>query len=168
MDRTLDPPAPQPAPQPALPLVLDGDTDIILGRDFSHPPALVWRGLTKPVLIRQWMGIEGCPMTQCEMDLRAGGAFRFEWAGADGSSFFFHGPILTVDAPRRMTHVEHFSQDPSYRTECTTDLVAWGEGTRMTLTMRYATAKARAAAIASGMTDGMAETYGKLEALLAG
>ncbi len=158
MNKTLDP--------TALHLVLDGDTDIIIRRDFSHPPALVWRGLTEPALIRKWMGIEDYPMVQCQMDLRPGGSFRFEWAGADGSSFFFHGPILTVDAPRHMTHAEHFSRDPSYRTDCTTDLVAQGSGTRMTLRMRYATAEARAAAIASGMTDGMEETYGKLEAVL--
>lgn len=151
----------------ALQLALDGDTDIIIRRDFSHPPARVWRGLTEPALIRKWMGIEAYPMTHCEMDLRPGGSFRFDWAAADGSSFGFHGPILIVEAPRHMVHVEHFSRDPSYRTHCTTDLEPRGSGTRMTLRMHYDTAEARAAAIATGMTDGMEETYGKLEALLA-
>ena len=65
-----------------------------------------------------------------------------------------------------MTHVEHFSGDASYHVEITTDLVARGTGTRMTMVMRYANAEARAAAIANGFTDGLDEVYGRLEALL--
>jgi uncharacterized protein YndB with AHSA1/START domain len=40
-----------------LQLVLDGDTDILIRRDFNHPPAKVWRGLTDPALIPYgWKG----------------------------------------------------------------------------------------------------------------
>ncbi len=39
-----------------LQVALDGETDIIVRRDFTHPPARVWRALTEPALIRQWMG----------------------------------------------------------------------------------------------------------------
>jgi uncharacterized protein YndB with AHSA1/START domain len=139
-----------------LQLVLDGDTDIIVRRDFSHPPARVWRALTEPALIRAWMG----EMKRCEMDLRPGGSFIYEW-----EEFSFSGPILAVDAPHHMTHVEHFSNDPSYHAEIRTDLAARGTGTRMTMLMRYANSEARAAAIASGMTDGLDDVYDKLEAL---
>lgn len=52
------------------------------------------------------------------------------------------------------------------RVKIITDLVARGTGTRMTMVMRYANAEARTAAIAIGMTDGLDEVYGKLEALL--
>lgn len=64
-----------------------------------------------------------------------------------------------------MTH-EYFNGDTSSGQEIITDLVARGAGTRMTQVMRYANAEARAAAIAIGMTDGLDEVYGKLEALL--
>jgi uncharacterized protein YndB with AHSA1/START domain len=140
-----------------LQLVLDGETDIIVRRDFTHPPARVWRALTEPALIQQWLG----EMKRCEMDLRPGGSFRYEW-----DEFFFSGPILAVDAPHHMTQVEHFSGDASYHATITTDLVARGTGTRMTHVMRYANAEARAAAIAFGFTDGMDEVYGRLETLL--
>lgn len=145
--------------------VLDGDTDIIIRRDFSHPPAKVWRALTEPALIRQWMAVDGFPMTRCEIDPREGGSFHYEWAGPDGSSFFFSGPVVTVDAPHHMTHVEHFNGDPAMAARITTDLVANGDGTRMTMVMRYDSAEARAAAIATGMTDGMDQVYAKLDAL---
>jgi uncharacterized protein YndB with AHSA1/START domain len=64
-----------------------------------------------------------------------------------------------------MTHVEYFNGDTSSGATITTDLTARGSGTRMTMVMRYANAEARAAAIATGMTDGMEEVYAKLDAL---
>ena len=147
-----------------LQTVLDGDTDIILRRDFSHSPAKVWRALTEPALIRQWMAVEGHPMTRCDFDPRPGGTFHFEWEGPDGNSFFA-GPVLDVRAPHHITHVEHFNGDPAMAARITTDLAATGTGTRMTMVMRYENAEARAAAIASGMTDGMDEVYARLDGL---
>jgi uncharacterized protein YndB with AHSA1/START domain len=140
-----------------LHLALVGETDITIRRDFTHPPARVWRALTEPALIPQWLG----GMKRCEMDARPGGAFRYEW-----DEFFFSGHILAVDAPHHMTHVEHFSGDAFYQVEITTDLAVRGKGTRMTTVMRYANAESRTAAIANGFTDGLEDVYGKLEALL--
>jgi uncharacterized protein YndB with AHSA1/START domain len=142
-----------------LQLTLDGETDIIVRRDFTHPPARVWRALTEPALIRRWMSSKD-DMTRCEMDLRPGGSFHYEWP-----EFFFSGPILAVDAPHRMVHVEHFNGDTSSGPTIMTDLVTRGTGTRMTMVMRYANAEARAAAIDLGFTDGLDDVFGRLEAL---
>jgi uncharacterized protein YndB with AHSA1/START domain len=148
-----------------LQTVLDGDTDIRLRRDFAHPPAKVWRALTEPQLIRQWMAVEGHPMTRCEFDPRPGGSFHFEWQGPDGTSFFFSGPVVEVREPHHITHIEHFNGDPAMAAHITTDLAPQGSGTRMTMVMRYDSAEARAAAIATGMTDGMDEVYARLDAM---
>lgn len=151
-----------------LQTVLDGDTDILLRRDFPHPPAKVWRALTEPALIRQWMAVQDHPMTRCEFDPRPGGSFHFEWAGPDGNSFFFSGPVIAVDPPHHITHIEYFNGDTTSGARITTDLAPQGSGTRMTMVMRYESAEARAAAIATGMTDGMEEVYGKLDAMAIG
>lgn len=148
-----------------LQTVLDGDTDILLRRDFAHPPAKVWRALTEPALIRQWMAVQDHPMTRCEFDPRPGGSFHFEWAGPDGNSFFFSGPVVAVDPPHHITHIEYFNGDTTSGARITTDLAPQGSGARMTMVMRYDSAEARAAAIATGMTDGMEEVYGKLDAM---
>lgn len=145
-----------------LQLGLDGETDIILRRDFSHPPAKVWRALTEPALVLQWMASRNA-MIRCEIDLRPGGSFHYEW-----DDFFFSGPILAVDAPHHMTHVEYFNGDKALEQKVITDLAPCGTGTRMTMVMRYANAEARAAAIATGMADGMEEVYARLEALQIG
>lgn len=151
MNMTLDP--------AKLELVLDGETDVVMHRDFSHPLALVWRALTEPELIRKWMSSQD-DMTCCEMDLRPGGSFRYEWP-----QFFFSGPILEVDAPHHMVHVEHFNGDTSSGPTITTDLAVHGTGTRSTMVMRYANAEAREAAIKAGFTDSFDEVFGRLEAL---
>lgn len=136
---------------------LDGDTDVILRRSFSHPPAKVWRALTEPALIRQWLSPG---LTGALMDARPGGSFRYDWP-----DFFFSGPILEADPPHRMVHIEHFNGDTSQGPTVTTTLVPDGSGTRMTVIMRYADATARATAIEQGFTDGIADVYGQIETL---
>lgn len=148
-----------------LQVVQDGETDIIVRRSFSHPPASVWRAMTDPALIPKWMASMD-PMTQCEMDLRPGGSFYYQYGETEGRSFYFSGPILAVEAPHHLSFVEYFNGDTSAGTTVTTDLVAQGSGTRMTIVMRFASAEARAAGIDSGMTDGFDDVYDKLETLL--
>lgn len=138
-------------------LTFDGDTDVTIRRSFSHPPAKVWRALTEPSLIRQWLSPD---LTGCEMDARPGGSFRYDWP-----EFFFSGPVLEVSAPHRMVHVEHFNGDTTQGPTVTTTLTADRPGTRMTVVMRYKDAAARAKAIEQGFTDGISEVYARIEDL---
>ena len=58
------------------------DREIAMTRVFDAPRSLVYEGITKPDLVRQWLtGPPGWSMPVCEMDLRVGGAYRFQWAG---------------------------------------------------------------------------------------
>jgi uncharacterized protein YndB with AHSA1/START domain len=136
-------------------LSLDGDTDVVIRRRFSHPPARVWRALTEPALLRQWLSPD---LTACEIDARPGGAFRYDWP-----EFFFSGPILEADPPHRMVHVEHFNGDTTQGPTVTTTLVPDSTGTGMTVVMRYADAQSRATAIEQGFTDGIDRVYGRIE-----
>lgn len=138
-------------------LTLDGETDVVIRRHFSHPPARVWRALTEPALIRQWLSPD---LTDCQMDARSGGSFRYDWP-----EFFFSGPILEATPPHRMVHVEHFNGDTTEGPTVTTTLSAEAQGTRMTVVMRYRDAAARATAIEQGFTDGIADVYGRIENL---
>ncbi len=138
-------------------LSLDGDTDVVIRRSFSHPPARVWRALTEPALIRQWLSPD---LTRCEMDARPGGSFHYDWP-----EFFFSGPVLEAEAPHHMVHVEHFNGDTTQGPTVTTTLTPDGSGTRMTVVMRYKDAEARATAIEQGFTDGIDQVYGRIEDL---
>jgi uncharacterized protein YndB with AHSA1/START domain len=140
-------------------LCLDGETDVIVRRDFSHPPAQVWRALTEPALLRQWLAPRDA-MTGCQMDARPGGSFRYDWP-----EFYFSGPILQARAPYHLVLVEHFNGDMSNGPTVTTTLAAQGSGTRMTVVMRYRDAAARATAIEQGFTDGLDQVYARIEDL---
>ena len=105
----------------ATQLALDGDTDMVIRRRFSHPPAQVWRALTEPALIRQWLSPD---LTDCRMDSRPGGSFRYDWP-----EFFFSGPVLDARAPHHMVLVEHFNGDTSHGPTVTTSLAPDGSGT---------------------------------------
>jgi uncharacterized protein YndB with AHSA1/START domain len=138
-------------------LVLDGETDVVVCRSFSHPPAKVWRAITEPALIRQWLSPD---LTTCQMDARPGGSFHYSWP-----EFFFSGPVQEADPPHRLVLVEHFNGDTSQGPTVSTTLAPEGAGTRMTVVMRYRDSKARAAAIEQGFTDGLSEVYGRIEDL---
>jgi uncharacterized protein YndB with AHSA1/START domain len=142
---------------PAAQFSLDGDTDVVIRRSFSHRPARVWRALTEPALIRQWLSPD---LTHCRMDARPGGSFRYDWP-----EFFFSGPVLDARAPEHMVHVEHFNGDTAQGPTVTTTLAAEGRGTRMTVVMRYQDAAARATAIEQGFTDGIDQVYARIEEL---
>jgi uncharacterized protein YndB with AHSA1/START domain len=147
---------------------LQGDTDVIVKRDFKAPPGHVWRALTTPDLMKQWMLAHDWQMTVCEIDLREGGSFEWRWTGPDGSSMGFSGPYLKVEPHRRIVHREMFNGDPSSGCDVTTIFEAVPHGTRLTITISYASAEAREAALATGMTDGMEVTYRNLDGLLPG
>jgi uncharacterized protein YndB with AHSA1/START domain len=143
-------------------LVLDGQTDIIIRRSFGSAPDKVWHALTDADLIPHWMALRD-PMIACQIDLRSGGSFRYDWA-----AFAFWGSILAVDAPHHMTHIEYFSADATYCVTVTTDLLpdATG-GTMMKMVKHYPTNVERAAAIENDMTDGLADVFAMLDVISA-
>ena len=145
-----------------------GAAELTVTRSFAAPPERVWRALTTPALLQQWMWAYDWPMTECRMDLRPGGSFLYRYTNRDsGESFHFEGPILEVEAPHRMLHIERFNGDSGAEATVETRLIPAAAGTRMVMTMRYATAEALEQAMATGMTDGMDITYAKLDGLLA-
>lgn len=136
---------------------MDGDTDILFRHHVSHPPATVWRALTEPALIRQWLAPD---LTGCRMDARPGGSFRHDWP-----DYFFSAPVLAADPPHRMVHVEHFNGDTSRGPTVTSTLAPEASGTRMTVILRHPDAASRAEAIAQGFTDGLAMVYARIQDL---
>jgi uncharacterized protein YndB with AHSA1/START domain len=73
-----------------------------------------------------------------------------------------------VEAPRCLIHTETFDADwtggETTVTQTLTEIAP--QTTRLAMTVRYSTAAARAAAVASGMLPGMEDAYAKLDTLL--
>ena len=72
-----------------LTLTTPSDREIAMTRVFAAPRRLVFDALTKPELVRRWLlGPPGWSMPVCDIDLRVGGTYRYEWRHSDGTARF--------------------------------------------------------------------------------
>ena len=60
------------------------DLEISLTRDFNAPRELVFDAFTKPDLLRRWHTGDGAVMEICDVNLRAGGSYRYVWKMSQG------------------------------------------------------------------------------------
>ena len=58
------------------------EREIVVTRTFNGPARIVFEAWTKPELFRQWWVPKsmGMSLLSCEMDVRVGGRYRFEFA----------------------------------------------------------------------------------------
>ena len=144
------------------------DTEILITRSFNAPREAVWDCHTKPELVRRWMlGPAGWTMPVCEIDLRVGGKYRYEWAHAEGRTMGMGGEFRDVQAPRRLVSTEMF--DDNWTGGETLNTLEFSEKNGKTTSMmlvRYASKEARDGALKTGMTDGMEIGYQRVDALL--
>lgn len=139
-------------------------------RRFSASVASVFKALTTPDLVQQWLtGPPGMTMPICEIDLRVGGRFRYVWQRPDGKEMGMGGEFKELSPPNRIVHTELFDEDwTGGETVVTTTLAEQDGGTLLTCTVRYSSRSARDAALRTGMGDGVANSYAQLDTLLAG
>jgi uncharacterized protein YndB with AHSA1/START domain len=142
------------------------DWEIVLTRVFDAPRRLVWDAFTKPELLRRWFGPRGWSLVVCEVDLRAGGSFRFVLRSPDGRDMGMRGVYREIVPPERLVHMESFDDYPD-ESQVTTVMVEQGGKTTLTVTVLYPSQEIRDAVIKSGMEHGAAESYDKLAELLA-
>jgi uncharacterized protein YndB with AHSA1/START domain len=143
------------------------DTHVRITRLVEGPRDLVWRAYTEPELIRQWMlGPDGWEMTECEVGLTAGDRYRNSWApvgDTEGEPFGFEGEMLVVDAPRRAVQLERMQGTDG--PDILNDVTFYEEDgvTLVTVIMEFPDVGTRDMILATGMADGMEESYQRLE-----
>jgi uncharacterized protein YndB with AHSA1/START domain len=146
-----------------------GDSELSFSRDFDAPRVLVFEALTEPALLQRWLlGPGGWTMPVCEVDLRPGGKFRYVWR--KGSvDMGMKGAFREIVPPERIVHTEIFDEDWTGGESVVTTTLREANGrTTLSVTVRYASAAAREAALKTGMVDGMSSTYDRLAEVLAG
>ncbi|WP_029042142.1 SRPBCC domain-containing protein [Cucumibacter marinus] len=156
---------------PSVAVTTPTPRSIEIKRDFAAPPTLVFDAHTKPELVRQWLlGPDGWTMPVCDIDLRVGGEYRYVWRRAtSGDEMGLSGRFTAIEAPHLTRGVELFDEDwTGGEAEAETRFDAIDTGTRMTLTITYASEEARDGAAASGMADGLEAGYARLDAVLEG
>ena len=153
---------------------------LTITRRFRAPPARVFAAHVEPALIRRWcLGPPCWSMPSCVNDARPGGHFRWDWAGDDGGAFHATGTYEVVEPPQdgrpgRIVHVERMhlgpdGPDPTPDNHVVTTFAPDGPaatpGTLLTVVMRVDSPETLEAMVATGMTEGMEQSYARIDAL---
>jgi len=143
------------------------DREVAIARVFNAPRRLVFEAWTNPQYVPRWMlGPEGWTMPVCEIDLRPGGSWHFVWRRENGTEMDMRGEYREVNPPERLVSTERWGADWP-ETVNTLVLTEANGKTTATLTILYPSKEARDRATATGMKDGVAMSYDRLERFLA-
>jgi uncharacterized protein YndB with AHSA1/START domain/uncharacterized protein YciI len=102
--------------------------------EIAAPPERVFEALTSSEELVKWWGSDDTYRThKWTADLRAGGHWRAEGRGADGSPFSVEGDFLEIDPPRKLVQTWTAPWDGGNTTTITYRLEPIEGGTRVTL-----------------------------------
>jgi uncharacterized protein YndB with AHSA1/START domain len=152
-----------------LQITTPSDRELAMTRSFDAPRSLVFDAWTKPELLKRWLGVRGgWTFAVCEVDLKVGGKYRYVWRGPSGAEMGMGGVFREVVKPERLVATEKFDES-WYEGDAvdTTTFVERGGKTTVTTTVLYASKAVRDAVLKSPMETGVAESYDKLDEVLA-
>jgi uncharacterized protein YndB with AHSA1/START domain len=151
-----------------LSVSLPSPTELVLTRQFDAPRDLVWRAFTERDLVAQWWGQRNSTTIIDKLEARPGGGWRFRQQMEDGTEHAFRGEFLEIQPPERI--VWTFEYEPMAG-HIVTDAVTFTEPepgkTLITVLSTFASQEDRDGMLQSGMEAGAAESYDRLEELLA-
>jgi len=144
------------------------DREIRMTRLFNAPRQLVFEAMNKPEHVKRWWGLldEHHSVVTCEIDFRPGGAWRYVGRGPQGD-YAFYGEYREINAPERVVFTEIFEPFPDAVSVVTSLLTEEGGKTRLTLTAAYPSLEVRDTVLSTGMEQGAAISYDRLEDVVA-
>ena len=109
---------------------------VVLRRVFRAPPTLVFEAFTKPAMLREWWGHEETATPVAEVDLRIGGAYRFEMEGMEGGPFTLAGEFRIIERPRKLAYTWNWVEGGPFKGETlvTLEFRDHADGTELVLT----------------------------------
>lgn len=146
-------------------LTTPSDREITITRLFDAPRRLVFEAMTQPEHVRKWWGIldDRYSVTECNIDLRVGGGWRFVGRGPDGQSPAFYGVYREINPPERLVYTEIFEPFPDVESVVTQVLTEERGKTRITVTSLYPSLEVRDMVLKTGMEHGAALSYDRLD-----
>jgi uncharacterized protein YndB with AHSA1/START domain len=146
---------------------LPSDTEIVITRTFRAEPSVVFDAYTKPEFVRRWWApaSRGVTLLECTGDVRPGGAYRYVLARAGAVLAAFSGRYIEVVRPARLVYTQCLEPYPD-EVLVTISFEPHDGATKLVAHERYPSAEVRAAALSSGMEEGMRETLDLLDELV--
>ena len=150
-------------------ITADADVPLVrIVRSFDAPAQKVFRAHTDPELIVRWLGPRRVEMRIDHFDCRTGGSYRYIHS-SDGVDYAFRGCFHEVRPSELIVQTFTFEGMPDSVALEKLVLQDLGDGrTRLTGTSLVDSFEARDAFIASGMEDGVRQSYERLDELFAG
>ncbi len=141
---------------------LPSDTEILITREFAAPRHLVYRAWTTPELVKRWWSGHRGDVTSVEIDLRAGGAWRYVMRTREGFDVAFHGEYREIVPDERIVRTEVFEGMPDAQAVTTVTFSETGGRTTLAILVRYDNPQARDRH-SNYMADGLQEAMDLLE-----
>jgi uncharacterized protein YndB with AHSA1/START domain len=144
-------------------VTLQGDTEVLITREFNAPRHLVYKAYTTPELVRRWWAGRRGQMTVCEIDLRVGGTWRYVMTSSEGFEVAFHGTYREIVADERLVHTEVYEAMPDAEVVNTIAFEEADGRTTLTVLVECGSREIRDGMMGSGMEVGMQEAYDLIE-----
>ena len=141
------------------------DRELVATRTFDGPARLVFEAWTKPELFMKWWAPAsfGMSFLSCEIDVRAGGEYRFVFGHPDWEQpMAFFGRYLEVTPPARLV----WTNDEAHGAVTTVTFKEEDGRTRVVVHDLYPSKAALDEAIASESTGAWPEQFEALDGLL--
>jgi len=143
----------------------EGGSTIGIERIFDVAKSKLFKAMSDPKLIEEWWTGPGYNITVEEFTPEEGGKWRYVQRSDDGQEFVFYG-VVHEFGPDRVVQTFEFSGLPERghvileKMELTE---LEGNKTKLHVTQAFFSNDERDGMLASGMEDGMNQTYAKLE-----
>ena len=143
-------------------VTLPTDEQILITREFDAPRHLVYRAWTTPELVRRWWSGKRGEVTVAEIDLRAGGRWRYVMAAEGGGEVAFHGEYREIVPNERIVYTEVLDGAPGAHALTTVTFAEAAGRTTLAILVRYDSRQDRDAHL-DYMDDGLREALDLLE-----
>jgi uncharacterized protein YndB with AHSA1/START domain len=148
-------------------LTLLSDREVAVTRAFDAPRRLVFEAMSSCERMKHWWGPRGYELVSCESDLRVGGAYRFVQRAPDGTIHAFKGVYREIAALERIVFTQIYEPWPDQEVVVSTTLSEQDGRTAMSQRLVFGSKEARDGMIGSGMEQGEAQSFERLDELLA-
>jgi len=115
------------------------DRDLVVTRLIDAPRERVFRAWTDPAQVARWWGPKGYVTTECDMDIRVGGAYRCVMRSPEGVDHRKRGVYREIVEPELVEFTFAWEQPDSrlgHETLITVTFEAVGQKTMLTLHQR--------------------------------
>ncbi|HEX9411142.1 MAG TPA: SRPBCC family protein [Actinomycetota bacterium] len=149
-----------------LTITTPSDREIVMTRVFDAPRDLVFEAHSSCEHMSHWWGPRRYEIAKCDLDFRPGGTWRIVQRGRNGDEHGFRGEFREIVRPERIVWTFEWEGLPGHISVQTVRFEEQDGKTTLTAVAAFDTVEDRDGMLQSGMEEGSAETYDRLDEYL--